>query len=298
VTGRNRQRIAVVGSRGRLGAAVARHLESLGHPVIRFDRQALDLSEPSRLDGVLSLANFDLLVNCAALTNVDYCEEHPAEAAAANAEAPAAIAEHCARRGARLVHVSTDYVYLGEDPAPRRESDPAEPASEYGRSKLRGDQAVLAADPGFLAIRTSWVFGPDRDGFLETMLGRALRGEPVEAIADKFSSPTYSLDFAELLEPLLDHPGGGALNLCNAGACSWHQYAQAAIDAALACGVPLRTTRASPTRLSEMSQFLAPRPVHTAMDTSRYSALTGRHPRPWNLAVHDYIASTWVHRPR
>jgi dTDP-4-dehydrorhamnose reductase len=247
---------------------------------------------------MLGAAGFDILVNCAALTNVDYCEEHRDEASTVNADAPAAIAEHCARRGARMFHVSTDYIYQGDIPSLRRESDPAEPASEYGRSKLRGDLAVLAADPGFFVLRTSWVFGPDRDGFLETMLGRALRGEPVEAIADKFSSPTYSLDFASLLEPLLDHPAGGALNLCNAGACSWQEYAQAGIDAALACGVPLRTTRVTPTRLAAMPRFLARRPLHTAMDTRRYAALTGHSPRPWPLAVRDYIESVWSLRAR
>ncbi|MFV1995072.1 MAG: dTDP-4-dehydrorhamnose reductase [Verrucomicrobiales bacterium] len=282
-------KIAITGTGGRLGGALAR-LYAPKYEVTALDRAALDLGDHASLRSGLEQLDFDLLINPAASTSLDYCEEHAQEAERVNAVAPGVMAEVCASKGARFIHLSTDYVFGGEDPGLRSESDPTAPKSVYGRSKLAGEKAVLAVDPKFLVVRTSWVFGPDRSSFVDMIVSRALEQQRVEAIADKQSTPTYAEDFSQWLEPLLAaQPVGGILHLCNGGCCSWQQYAQAALDCAAQTGLPLKTHRVEAAALAEMDGFIAERPRFTAMSTERYRGETGDSPRPWREAVSAYV---------
>jgi len=291
-------RIAVVGSRGRLGAAVARFLESEpGYSVTRVSRDDLDLSDLRVVEDVIGGLEFDLLFNSAALTAVDFCEGEEELAMTVNADAPGKMAEIAASKGARMIHVGTDYVYGGEEDAPRCEGDLALPKSAYGRSKLAGDEKVMAVDPEFLVIRTSWVFGPDRPSFLDMMLDRAREHEVVAAVADKVSTPCYSEDFGKLLVSLIGVEGaGGLVNLCNSGSCSWQQYAQVGLDSLVACGVPVKTEHIGAVGLANMTQFVAPRPVFTAMSTEHFHEITGVKPRPWQEAVDTYVRDHYAKR--
>src|SRR5262249_4772320 len=140
----------------------------------------------------------------------------------------------------------------------------------------------------------SWIFGPDKPGFIDLLLDRALREELVEAIEDKYSAPTYSIDFAELIEPLLfDLPISGILHLCNAGGCSWREYGQLALDAALEAGVALRAYHVYPISLQSMRSFAARRPIYTVMDYQRYRGITGIAPRSWKDAVRSYVRTKY-----
>jgi dTDP-4-dehydrorhamnose reductase len=285
-------RVIVTGTGGRLGAAVARHLRDR-HRVVAYDRRAVDLRCPEQIDDHFSALEFDAVIHCAALTQVDYAEQHPEEARAVNAAAPGRIAAHCARRGARMIHVSTDYVYDGTAPGLRRESDPALPLSVYGRTKLEGEQRVLEQSAHFIAARTSWVFGPDRPSFVDHIIARARKEPACAAVADKFSSPSYSADMAEQLERLLTAPEGGIYNLSNDGSCTWQALGQAALDTVSALGWRLRCRTLDPLPLAEMKSFIAPRPVHTALDLNRLAAATGLRPRPWQDALTEYLTTTF-----
>ena len=124
---------------------------------------------------------------------------------------------------------------------PYREEDPAEPISHYGASKRAGEIALLETSERHLAVRVSWVFGPDRPSFIDQVLQRAREQEQAAAIADKWAVPTYTADTATLLRPFLrDVPEGGLLHLCNGGSCTWQEYGQFALDCAAAAGVELR----------------------------------------------------------
>jgi len=284
-------RIIVTGTGGRLGAAVARHLRDR-HRVIAWDRKALDLTSPGQITDHFSAVEFDAVIHCAAVTGVDYCEQHPEEARAVNTHAPAQIAGLCASRGARLVHVSTDYVYDGTRPGLRVESDPCQPLGVYGQSKRDAEIAVLSSHSDVLVARASWIFGPDRPGFADSIIQRAISQPDCGAIADKWSNPSYSHDQAALLEALVLNPEArGIVNLCNAGRCSWLEYGQAALDFAHAAGVSLRCRTLQPQRCSEMPGFLAERPIHTAMDTCHLELFTGQPVRPWREALADYIGT-------
>jgi len=289
-------RVVVTGAGGRLGTALVRRPG--GYSVLALDRQALDLTEPGRIAERLEHEPFDALINCAAITNVDYCEGHPDQARRVNAEAVAELATLCSAKGARLIHISTDYVFAGDRPGLLRESDPAEPRSVYGRSKREGELAALA-DPRHIVARVSWVFGPERPSFLDMLVERATREDRVSAVADKFSSPAYTADLACWIDALL-RPGipGGVVHLCNPGITSWCEYGQFALDRVREAGIPLRAAAVEPLRLADMTVFVAERPVHTAMDTARFTDWTGIEPRPWQEAVAAYVTDHLVPRLR
>ena len=283
--------MVVIGSGGRLGAAVARQLRQSGHAVIAFDRKGLDLSRPEIIDDRLQPLAFDSVVLTAALTGLDDAERRPDAACAINAGGPERVAAIAHRRGARLIHVSTDYVYAGEKAGLRTESDPTGPLSVYGKSKLEGERRVLAASDGqALVLRTSWVFGPDRPAFPDMIVGQARKSDRVSAIADKFSSPTSALDAAQWIESLLDRREvAGVLNFCNDGACSWQEYGQKALDLAAEAGIPLKARQVGALKLADMAGFIAQRPVHTAMDVEKLAHTLGFRPRPWQEALRAYI---------
>ena len=239
---------------------------------------------------VLTGVDFGVLINCAAQTNVDRCETHPEEAFALNAEAPGVLAEVCERKGAKLVHISTDYVFDGEQAEPYSEDDPAKPISIYGESKRAGEQRVLAVSDRHLVARVSWVFGPDRPSFIDWAVQRAREHDHVEAVADKFSTPSYTVDLADMLQRLMRNANAaGVVHVTNSGRCSWHEYAQWAIDCCRAEGIPLMAETVGKATLADMKNFIARRPVHTTLSTAKYTALTGHTPRHWREAVADYV---------
>jgi len=282
-------KIMILGAGGRLGAALVREYRDK-HDVAAFSHAQLDLSNLDDLRQKLGATNFDVLINAAAFTNVDLCETERARAFTINGEAPGIVAEICRERGAKLIHFSTDYVFDGGKRAPYTEEDEAKPISVYGESKLAGEKNVLAADGEHLVVRVSWVFGPDRPSFVDSMVKHAQEHEKVDAIADKFSAPTYTLDIAEMLPRFFNRESaGGVLHFANAGECSWQEYAQWAVDCCEQGGLPLKTKKIVGSKLKDMSNWVARRPVYSVLSTEKYAQLAGTSPRTWRDAVADYI---------
>ncbi len=282
-------RILILGGKGRLGAMLARKW-AVRHDVTAAGRTEVDLAQLESLEQILRATPFDVVVNSAALTNVDRCETDRDEATIVNHKAVEIIARIAAERQARLIHISTDYVFDGEKESPYVETDPAHPLGHYGQTKLDGEHAALAASPRHVVARVSWVFGPDRPSFIDMIVDRALANEHVEAVADKTSSPTHSEDAADWLEAFLSpETPGGLYHACNTGVCTWQEYGQHALDSAHKTGLPLKALTVDPIPLSSLKNFLAPRPPHTSMDTTRLTEATGLRPRPWREAVEEYI---------
>lgn len=287
-------RVLILGGRGRLGAALVRKW-SARHEVRALARPELDVADLEALERLLAAESFDVLVNGTGLTNVDRCESDRAEAETVNGRAPGLMGRVAAGKGARFIHVSTDYVFDGQKEAPYTEDDEARPLSYYGATKRDGEVAALAESPRHLVVRVSWVFGPDKPSFVDAIVERALTQDRVEAIADKTSSPTLSEDVADWLEPFLtEELAGGLYHACNRGGCTWRDYGQHALDCAVRAGAALKARTVEPIPLASMKAFLAPRPPHTVMDSSRLSRVTGRTPRPWQEAVEDYISQKFT----
>jgi dTDP-4-dehydrorhamnose reductase len=282
-------KIVIVGAGGRLGSALMREYRDK-FEIVGFDHEQLDLGDKKEIADWITPLDFDLLINCAAFTNVDLCEKEREKAFAINAEAPKLLAQICRDKKAKLIHFSTDYVFDGEKREPYHESDPANPISVYGESKRAGEENVLAISGQNLVVRVSWVFGPHRPSFVDGAIKRALEQEHVDGIADKFSAPTYTLDIATMLPPFFDFDiHGGILHFSNSGECSWQEYAQFALDCCRSLGISLKARAVEPLKLSDMKNFVARRPVYSVLSTEKYMAITGTTPRNWRDAVGEYV---------
>jgi dTDP-4-dehydrorhamnose reductase len=280
-------KICITGSGGRLGAALFREYKSQ-FDVVGFNHAQLDLGKPDKIRETLGDTDFDLLINAAAFTNVDLAEKEKDQAYAVNAEAPRILAEICRDRGAKLVHFSTDYVFDGKKTEPYTEDDPAKPISAYGESKRAGEEAILSVGGNHLVARVSWVFGPDRPSFVDQMIERGREHETIAAVADKVSTPTYTRDITSMLMAVYE-TCRGVLHLANSGQCTWQEYAQHALDCCHENGVPLKAKQVGAVNMGDMKSWVARRPVHTVLATTKYEKLTGVTPRPWRDAVAEYV---------
>ena len=282
-------KIVILGAGGRLGAALLREYRDK-FDVAGFNHTQLDLSDLGAVREKLQNTSFDVLINAAGFTRVDLCETQPDRAFLINAEAPRVVAEICDETNARLIHFSTDYVFDGQKHEPYTEDDEANPVSIYGESKLIGENNVRAVQDQNLVVRVSWVFGPDRPSFIDAMVQQAQENDEVDAVADKFSTPTYTLDIAAMLPRFFDgNVSGGILHFANAGQCSWQEYAQWAVDCCNDAGLLLKTKTVGERKLREMVNWVARRPVYSVLSTAKYTRLTGLSPRTWRGAVSDYI---------
>ena len=308
-------KIIIIGSSGRLGAALMREYRGK-YDIDGFNHTQLDLSNLNGVRERLRATNFDVLINAAAFTNVDLCETERDRAFLINAEAPGVLAKICDDKSAKLIHFSTDYVFDGEKRTAYTEEDEAKPISVYGESKLAGEKNVLATENRNLVVRVSWVFGPDRPSFIDGIIKRAQENREVDAIADKFSAPTYTVDIAEMVGRMLDArsrralaPDGlraghlqalaldglradrlqGIVHFANAGECSWQEYAQWALDRCHEAGLPLKATNVGARKLKDMANWVARRPVYSVLSTAKYTKFTDMPPRTWRDAVADYI---------
>ena len=285
-------RIAVTGTTGRVGKALARHFAA-EHEVIPLPRATVDLTSPG-LRAALEELEFDLLLNPAGLTSLEQCEDDPRLARQVNAGAPAEMARFCRDRGRKLIHFSTDYVFDGIQPGLRTEDEEAVPLSVYGRTKLEGEQAVLAA--GGTVMRVSWVFGPEKAAFPDQILERALAGQELSAVADKFSRPAFTIDLSRWVYGWLEAGApAGCFHACNGGPLtSWHGIAAEVLG--FLGGKGIATPPLKALRLDEMTAFRAPRPRHTGMDTAKLAKLLGEEPRDWREALREHLESRLISR--
>jgi len=308
-------KIVITGAGGRLGAALVREYKGRSE-VTGFTHAQLDLGKADQVRASLEPLGFELLINAAAFTNVDLAEKEKDQAFRINADAPRLLAQICREKGAKLIHVSTDYVFDGEKRESYFEDDEPRPISAYGESKVAGENAVLEVDANHLVVRVSWVFGPDRPSFVDQMIARAREHDTIAAVADKWSTPTYTKDIADMLMRVLagdvvagvgdpgrekaqqTQPAGvtdpgykasGILHVANAGQCTWQEYAQHALNCCHELGLPLKATQVGAVKMSDMTSWIARRPVHSVLGTPKYEKIAGTAPRPWQEAVADYV---------
>ena len=287
----------VLGAAGQLGSALVARLGDRGLPCEARDSR-LDVADGAALRRALDGIRPAAVLNAAAYTDVDGCERDPARAKAVNAEGPAALAALCGELGCGLVHVSTDYVFDGVAPGPRAEDAPVAPLSEYGRSKLAGERAVLATLPASLVVRTSWVFGRGKN-FIRSVCARAAAvrkdpaAGPLRIVDDQVGSPTFAEDLAGGLLDLVDRGGRGLYHLANRGAASRLELARFALavvderDGATE-GAGLADLEIQPVKTVDFP-LPAQRPLHTVLDCTRAASL-GISLRPWQDAVRAYVA--------
>ncbi|MFH1057192.1 MAG: dTDP-4-dehydrorhamnose reductase [Pseudomonadota bacterium] len=236
------------------------------------------------LEALLAAGGVGLVVNCAGYTDVDRAEAEPELAHAANAQGAGAVARLCARFGAHLVHLSTDYVFDGcNGDRPYREDDPARPLSAYGRSKLMGEQMVKEAHPGALVVRSAWLFGPGRDNFVSKVLAVARAGRPLKVVRDQVGCPTFTSDLAPALIALGRRRVRGLMHLVNQGQASRYELARQSLALA---GLDPEAVQAIAT--ADLGGA-ARRPAWSVLATHRAARLLGRPLPGWLDALGRYI---------
>ncbi|WP_195210278.1 dTDP-4-dehydrorhamnose reductase [Actinomarinicola tropica] len=250
-------KVLVTGAGGQVGRELVTAFD--GHDVVAADRAALDVSDRDQVLGAITSLAPDLVINAAAWTAVDACESDPDRAYRDNALAVRYVADACRRVGAHLTHISTDYVFSGDQDAPYTEWDPTGPRSVYGRSKLAGE---VEAGPDALVVRTAWVCGEHGPNMVKTILRLAAEHDTLRFVDDQRGHPTFADDLAEMIRRLAVERRTGITHVTNQGAVSWFELAQEVMRAA-----GQDPDRVQPISTAEMPRP-APRPANSVLDNA------------------------------
>jgi len=275
-------RVLLVGAGGMLGSPVRRAAPS-AIELVALHHGDLAVEDARAVAEAVRRERPDWIINCAAFTQVDRAEAEPESAQRVNAEGPANLARAARQTGARLLQISTDYVFDGMATRPYREDDPVGPLNVYGRTKLAGEQAVQDLLPqSHLIVRTQWLFGEGAPNFVATILRLARERSQLKVVNDQHGRPTYAADLAAALWTLIACDPRGTVHCANEGVATWFDLATAAVRAA-----GLRA-RVEPCGTSEMPRP-APRPQFSVLDCTRYASIARTPLRPWPEGLAEYL---------
>jgi dTDP-4-dehydrorhamnose reductase len=279
-------KLLVTGAAGMLGRDVMLAAGNAGHDVVGFGRTELDVTSPAALEKKLELERPDVVINCAAWTDVDGAEQAEPAAFAVNGTGAGNVAAAAAAVGASVVYVSSDYVFDGAKGSPYVESDQVAPLSAYGRTKLAGEEATVAANKRHFVVRSAWLFGIGGPNFVETMLRLASSHGEVLVVRDQVGSPTYTWHLAYGVVRLIEGIEFGIHHMAAAGQCSWYEFAREIFEQAkVECKVLSITT--------EEFGRPAPRPPFSALTSQREHAI--RLPS-WEDGLAGYLAQRQAER--
>jgi dTDP-4-dehydrorhamnose reductase len=278
-------KVVVIGATGGLGSDCVKAFAADG--VVGLGHADVEITDKASIERMLDTHQPKVVVNTAAFHNVPKCETEPESAYRVNAIAPRLLAQACGPRGARLVHVSTDYVFDGAKSIPYVETDCPNPLNVYAQSKLAGEYGVLSVDGGHQVVRSSGLYGlqPCRakgGNFIDTMYKVAAEKPEVRVVADEILTPTFNADLAEQIRVIAFEGAGGLYHATNSGQCSWYEFAKTIFE------LGKFTTPLLPTSVKE---FAAPvkRPFYSVLDNAHLRAQGLDRMRPWKEALADYM---------
>ena len=266
--------ILVTGSNGQLGNEM--RILSAEHPKHRYfftdvvpadNTFSLDITDKQAVSAFVAANDIDLIVNCAAYTNVDKAEEDEVTAMKINAEALSVLGS----QGVKVIHVSTDYVFSGEEHVPCREADPVSPHTIYGITKLEGEKRLLAACPDAVILRTAWLYSSFGNNFVKTMIRLGKEKESLGVVFDQIGTPTYAADLAWAIFTVIESPvwHAGIYHFTNEGVCSWYDFTLKIHELAGITKCQVRPI------LSEEYQYRTPRPHYSVLDKSKFKKTFG-----------------------
>ncbi|MEA3041360.1 MAG: dTDP-4-dehydrorhamnose reductase [Sphingomonadales bacterium] len=272
-------RALILGAGGQVGRALAATAPE-GCDLVALARADCDIGEEAAVRAAIADARPQLVLNAAAYTAVDRAEAEPEAARHLNGEAPGFIAAAARAAGARVVHLSSDFVFGGAAERPRRPDDPTQPDGVYARTKLDGERAALAADPEALVVRAAWVYAPVGQNFVNTMLRLIGEKDEVRVVADQIGTPTWAPRLASALWRLAALGARGIHHYTDAGVASWYDFAVAIGEEALAAGLIERAARIVPVA-TEDYPTPARRPAYSVLDKKATWALLGEPAPHW-----------------
>lgn len=287
-------KVIVTGANGQLANAIDGFTAKSADEYLFVDRASLDIAKESDVHNLIASVSPDIVINCAAYTKVDMAEDEPDIAFAVNRNGAGNIAKACAKAGALLVHISTDYIFGGEGNTPYNEKSAVNPLGVYGESKYQGELAVAASGCNYIIIRTSWLYSVYGNNFLKTMLKLMSTRNEVKVVFDQVGTPTNADDLAEaivamvtdkLYLKLADTTGriGEIFHYSNEGVCTWFDFATEIKNAAgLKCDV-------IPCRSSEFPSKVT-RPAYSVLDKNKYYSLLGGRIPYWRDSVYKTVA--------
>lgn len=279
-------KVLVTGAGGMVGRVVSQYCLAQGDSVSALDHKTLDISDHSKVHSALQRLQPEIVINCAAWTDVDGCESDQERAFAANATGPHNLADSCALLNARFVTISTDYVFDGLKDGFYTEDDPPNPQSVYGISKLEGELHSLEANPETVVVRSGFIFGVGGRNFLSTVVQRARNGEQVRAIRDAFGTPTFANDLAARLRELAMTKASGVFHVTNSGGgVSYEEFARAALTSAGCRGIAVEPV------LMESLKRPAPRPRNSSLASVRSEASLLSALPDWRESLANFINS-------
>ncbi len=273
-------KIALIGAAGMLGRDVM-DVMAAHHPMHPYPKEALDITDAGQVVQAMEKLQPDAVINCAAFTNVDGCETEPDTAMRINGDGAKNLAVAADKVGARLLHISTDYVFDGTAKVPYVESDPTGPVTEYGKSKLAGEEAVRGACDRHFIMRTAWLYGAHGNNFVATMLKLAAEKDQLTVVDDQVGSPTWTRDLAQAIRQLIETDAFGTYHATNSGQCSWYGFAREIFRLG---GI---ATKVLPVT-SDQFPRPAKRPAFSALNTGALTAL-GITLRPWEEALAEFL---------
>lgn len=279
-------KILVTGRNGQLGREMHNVLEQQMPGITLYtSKEELDLTDAKALEAYVIDNDVTHIVNCAAYTNVDLAEDEKLECASLNVTAVKNIANAADANGAKVIHISTDYVFDGTSHRPYKESDKVNPISQYGTTKRTGETALIALAPESIIIRTAWLYSPYGKNFVKTILDLAGRQDELRIVCDQIGTPTYARDLAEAIARILkSHQWvAGIYHFTDEGACSWYDFAKAIlrISGNRRCSVvPIP---------SEDYPHAAPRPYYSVLDRTRIKATYGVAIPHWEESLEKCI---------
>lgn len=291
-------KILVTGAHGQLGCELRRCIETMSAEigpipeeyaeaqVDYVDRDVLDISDAVAVDSCVDGAGYDLIINCAAFTNVDGCEADEDAAYAANAMGAENLAKAAERAGAKLVHVSTDYVFPGTNPGERVETDEVAPISAYGRTKLEGELAVADACSKAFIVRTAWLYGYVGKNFVKTMRRLGAAHDSITVVDDQLGNPTSANDLAYEVLKLALTENYGVYHCTNNGTCSWADFAKAIMDHS---GLDCEVVPVTSAQYKQANPQSADRPAFSSLKNAHLQDTIGDEMRPWQDALDEYL---------
>ena len=276
--------ILVTGSNGQLGRSIRKATENSDHNYLFTDVAELDITDSKSVARFIEDNSVDIIVNCAAYTNVDAAEDHEALAEKINGEAPGILAREIKKKGGSLIHISTDYVFGGAGKnVPLSEDEPANPTGAYGRTKLKGEQEIEKSGASSIILRTAWLYSDYGNNFVEKILGLLKSRDTIKVVFDQCGTPTYASDLAEAIVDIIENKKlkgyEGIYHFSNEGVCSWYDFALAAANLA-----GLKGKEILPCHSSEFPSKVV-RPAYSVLDKTKYKETFGRKVPHWHESL-------------
>ena len=281
-------RVLVTGVKGQLGHDVVNEMNKRGLTPIGVDLEEMDITDKEACDRVITEANVDAVIHCAAYTAVDAAEDNVDVCMKVNAGGTRNIAEVCKKLGIKMMYISTDYVFDGQGTRPWEPDDDRHPLNVYGQSKYEGELAVEELVEKFFTVRIAWVFGVNGKNFIKTMLRLGQERGAASVVDDQIGSPTYTYDLARLLVDMIQTDKYGRYHATNEGLCSWYEFACEIFRAA---GMDVKVT---PVHSDEYPAAKAKRPMNSRMSKEKLTENGFERLPEWKDAVARYLKEiTW-----